>query len=87
LNQNEILIAKKPETIAGFWSVKEAFSKALGCGIGKELNFTDIEVYKDEKNAPYIKINPDIIEKFNIKSTSLSISHDGGFAIAVVAID
>jgi holo-[acyl-carrier protein] synthase len=83
LNKNEQKLSNRIESIAGYWASKEAISKALGCGIGKELSFLDIEIYKDNKNAPYFKINSD---KFNIIQSSLSISHDSGFAIAVVII-
>jgi len=83
LNNNEISLAKKNETIAGFWAAKEAISKALGCGIGKELAFLDIEIKKDNKNRPLFALLKD---NFNIISSSLSISHDGGFAIATVII-
>ena len=83
LNTNEINIAKKNETIAGFWAAKEAISKALGCGIGKELSFKDIEIKKNIKNMPYFELKTN---KFDIIDSSLSISHDGGFAISVVVI-
>ncbi len=83
LNKNEQIIAKKIETIAGFWAAKEAVAKALGTGIGKELGFLDIEIKKDNNKAPYFEIKS---KKFNIIESSLSISHDGGFAIAVAII-
>ena len=83
LNQEEIDCLKKVESIAGYWAAKEAVSKALGCGIGKELSFKDIVVKKNSNNAPYFIIES---ENFNIIEASLSISHDGGFAIAVVII-
>ncbi len=51
LNQDEKEIAKKVETIAGFWAGKEAVAKALGCGIGKELSFHDIIIYKEKKKC------------------------------------
>jgi holo-[acyl-carrier protein] synthase len=86
LNEEEIKLIKRTETIAGFWAVKEATAKALGCGIGKELSFYDIKIFKDNKNAPFIKFSKKIINNFNIKSSTVSISHDGGFAIAVVVI-
>jgi len=84
LNQSEIQIVNSIENIAGFWAAKEAISKALGCGIGKDLSFHDITISKTPKGAPYFQINKQT--NFNIISSSLSISHDGGFAIAVVAI-
>jgi holo-[acyl-carrier protein] synthase len=83
LNDSEINIAKKNETIAGFWAAKEAISKALGCGIGKELGFKDIEIKKNNKNMPYFELSG---SNFDIIDSSLSISHDGGFATAVVVI-
>jgi len=83
LNEEEIALAKKVETIAGFWAAKEAIAKALQTGIGKELAFKDIEIKKRDNNAPYFTIKR---EKFTIIDSSISISHDGGFAIAVVVI-
>ena len=42
---------RQVEYLAGRWSAKEAFSKAMGTGIGK-LGFQDLEVLNDEKGAP-----------------------------------
>ena len=82
----EIERAKKIESIAGLWAAKEAIAKALGCGIGSDLAFHDIEISKDSRGAPYFTLSTEAQKKHNIKESSLSISHDGGFAIAVVAI-
>ena len=79
-------LGKKAESIAGYWASKEAIAKALGCGIGAELSFHDIILYKDKKNAPHFRLSPKAQEHHNIKQSSLSIAHDGGFAIAVVII-
>jgi holo-[acyl-carrier protein] synthase len=87
LSDEELSLAKSTNTLAGFWSAKEAISKALGCGIGAELAFHDIILSKTAKGAPKFILSPSAQKRFNIKSSSLSISHDGGFAIAVVAID
>ncbi len=80
-------LSQKPESIAGYWSAKEAVSKALGCGIGAELGFHDIMLYKDDKQAPHFKLSEKAQAFHQIKSSSLSIAHDGGFAIAVVVIE
>jgi len=85
LSDDEILLVNNnPSTASGFWAAKESASKAIGTGIGKECSFYDIKISKDVNNAPKIKYKKHIRKKFNIKSSSLSISHDGGFAIAVV---
>ena len=86
LSAQEIQTAKKTETIAGFWAAKEAVSKALGCGIGKQLAFHDIIISKDPKGAPSFVLTEQAKRVHPIQEASLSISHDGGFAIAVVAI-
>ncbi len=86
LSPKEIAVAKRIETLAGFWAAKEAIAKALGCGIGAQLTFHDIIIAKDHKGAPYFKLAKEAQEAHRIKDSSLSISHDGGFAIAVAVI-
>ena len=86
LNESEILLIKKVESFAGYWAAKEAIAKALGCGIGKELSFHDIIISKNSKGAPSFTLAKDAQNYHKIKNSSLSISHDGGFAIAVVVI-
>jgi holo-[acyl-carrier protein] synthase len=86
LSSAEMQLAKKPESLAGFWASKEAISKALGCGIGSRLGFHDITIKKDPRGAPFFNLSEDAQKLHPILSSSLSISHDGGFAIAVVAI-
>ena len=87
LSAEEINLAKSTDTKAGFWASKEAISKALGLGIGKQCSFFDIKLHKNEKNAPYFTLSKRLIERFNIIDTSLSITHDDGFAIAVACIE
>lgn len=86
LCEDEIKLAKKSASIAGFWAAKEAISKAFGCGIGGELGFHDILISKNPKGAPYFTLSEKAATKFPHTNSSLSISHDGGFAIAVVVI-
>ena len=50
LNQNAInFFAKR-------FASKEAFSKALGTGIGRGIDFNDIEISNDKLGKPFIKI-------------------------------
>ena len=87
LDEDEKILAKNPSTIAGFFATKEAVSKALGVGISKECSFFDIKIKKSEKNAPYFTLSHNIIKKYKIIDTSLSITHDKGMAVAVVVIE
>ena len=86
LQDDEIDLVKNPKTAAGFWALKEACSKALGVGIGAECSFFDIVIGKTAKGAPTITLSPKVKNKFKIKAASASISHDGEYAIAVVAL-
>jgi holo-[acyl-carrier protein] synthase len=87
LSTEEILLIKNHKTAAGFWAAKEACSKALGTGIGKECSFHDIILSKTPKGAPQITLSTKLIQKHKIVDSSVSITHDGDYAIAVVAIE
>ena len=68
------------EYLAGRWSAKEAFSKAMGTGIGK-LGFHDLEILNNERGAPYFSKSP-----FSGK-VWLSISHTDQFVTASVILE
>lgn len=87
LLDDEINLVKNYRTAAGFWAAKEACAKALGTGIGSECSFYDIKISKTIKGAPILNLSPKIIDMFSIKESSLSITHDGDYAIAVVALE
>lgn len=87
LSDDEIALVSGPSTAAGFWAAKEACAKALGCGIGGECGFHDISISKTARGAPCLSLSSMITERFGIADTSVSITHDGGFAIAVVALE
>lgn len=46
------------EYLAGRWSVKESYAKAMGTGIGSQLNFHDIEVIDNQYGAPIVTKSP-----------------------------
>ena len=87
LSENEILLVKNHRNAAGFWAAKEACSKALGCGIGSECSFHDIILSKTQKGAPLITLSSNVTQRFGVTSLSVSITHDGDYAIAVVALE
>jgi len=86
LSENEILLIKNYHNAAGFWAAKEACAKAIGCGIGAECGFHDIILSKTSKGAPMIDLSVRVKEMFTIQDLSVSITHDGDYAIAVVAL-
>jgi holo-[acyl-carrier protein] synthase len=87
LSENEIDNSRgKTSRIAGYWSVKEAISKALGVGIGANFSFHDVEIAKDSLGRPVAILNEKIKEKFNISDIAISITHDGEYAVAVATI-
>lgn len=86
LTENEITLIKNDRSLAGFYAAKEAIAKALGTGVGMDFSFLDAQIYKDEKGAPRVTLSPRIQTKFGIQEISLSITHDGDYAIAAVMI-
>ncbi len=75
------------KTIAGNFCAKEAFFKALGTGIGP-FGFLDVAVLRDAHGKPYFSLSQPLnafIKTLGITQFDVSISHDGGYAVASVA--
>jgi len=94
---DEINKSKKIKNKIAFFSkrfaAKEAFSKALGTGFRKTLNFKDISITNNKNGKPSIKINNKlhniIIKKFKTKKINvlLSISDESEHSIAFVILE
>lgn len=72
--------SRKTEFLAGRYAAKEAFSKALGTGIGK-MGFHDIEILPDQKGRPVVTRSP---FKGNVL---ISITHTNTVAAAQVILE
>lgn len=72
--------------IAGFFALKEAIAKSLGCGIGKKLAFSDIKLSKNKHGAPKARLKKRAKKYFKVKKIAASISHEKDFAIAIAQI-
>ncbi len=83
LSPKEISLVKSAQSAAGFWAVKEAVSKALGCGIGAELSFFDIAISKTPKGAPLATLSQKAQKLHGVHTLCVSITHDKDLAIAV----
>jgi len=74
---NELTQNKSLESLAGVFAAKEAFFKA----IGSKQNWLDVWVEKTAEGKPFLKsvLTQD-------KKAELSISHSGGYVVAVVIL-
>ena len=96
-SNTEITNSKKTTNKTGYFSkrfaAKEAFSKALGTGFRKGLNFNDISIVNDKNGKPSIKLNNKlkniINSKFKTKKINvfLSISDEKNHSIAFVVLE
>ena len=86
-SQEEKRICKSdPRRLAGRYAAKEAVSKALGTGIGREgVTFQGIEIVSDTFGAPRVVLHGaalELFKKLGGQSLSLSISHENDYAVA-----
>ena len=89
----QALFANKADSAAYFakrFAAKEAFAKALGTGIGREVSFQDLTVRNNENGKPHFipseKLRQYLLEN-NIKHAHLSISDESQNAIAFVVLE
>ena len=95
-NEKEILKCKQINNsincYAKRFAAKEAFSKALGTGISRGINFNEIVILNEKSGKPYItiigKTKKTLDEKFKKKKSkiSLSLSDEKKYAVAFVTI-
>lgn len=73
--------------LAGFWAAKEAFFKALGTGI-TTLGLNKICVLHDKNHKPYLFIDDQTRQKFDLlgKDIEISISHTKQIAVSICII-
>ncbi len=82
--------AKKYQSVAGIYAVKEAFFKAIGCGIKSLSDLKNVEVKHFKTGQPHLEIlNKKFLSDIDkeLISTSISISHDGDMAVAICTLE
>lgn len=80
--------ARQAQHLAGLYAAKEAALKALGRGLFA-LSFQDIEVRSDSFGAPQLLLYNKArrrLQELGGDQMDLSISHDGGMAMAMASI-
>jgi holo-[acyl-carrier protein] synthase len=76
--------------MAARFAAKEAFLKALGTGLRDGLSWLDMEVINNTLGKPELVLSGKAAELFQINkltSVHLSLSHDGGNAVAMVVLE
>lgn len=77
------------QTVAGLFACKEAVLKALGIGIGAGLALKEISIIHNQNGQPKVQVTAKIdyfLQGKNCSQISVSISHDGQFAVAMCVI-
>ena len=72
------------------FAAKEAFSKALGTGIGRVVSFQDITVRSNENGKPYFMLSEKLrlyLKDKGIQQGHLSISDESQNALAFVVLE
>jgi len=72
---------RKMEYLGGRFAAKEAFSKAMGTGIGKTVTFQNVTVLNAEKGQPVIVESPFSGDVF------VSISHSKHLVTAQIVLE
>jgi len=72
---------RKMEYLAGRFSAKEAYAKAIGLGIGKSLSWQDIAIINDASGRPILYVH-DVAHKAHV-----SITHTREYAAATVILE
>jgi|TARA_B110000285_G_scaffold37967_1_gene41151 holo-[acyl-carrier protein] synthase len=78
----------KDESLAARFAAKEALAKAVGNP--KLLSWLEVEVVTDQLGKPMLVLSGDssrALSSMGVLSTHLSLSHDNGFAIAMVVLE
>ena len=72
------------------FAAKEAISKALGTGIGREASLKNIEILRDEKGKPFFNAINELSEylsNLGITKTHVSLSDESNYVIAMVILE
>lgn len=75
---------------AARFAAKEAFLKALGTGLRDGISWHDVEVGNDDLGKPELRLSGragDLFRENGLTAAFLSLSHDGGHAVAMVVLE
>ncbi len=88
--KNFYLVAeqKKISFLAKRFCAKEAFSKALGTGIGTEFGFHDLTISRSVRGQPLVEQlwNSELFSRYSISHVALSLSDEKEYCFATCCI-
>ncbi|NUU61643.1 holo-ACP synthase [Paenibacillus agri] len=97
LTEKEQLLAKgrggkAGEFTAGRFAAKEAVVKALGCGIGSQVGFQDIEILPDGLGKPVVTLSAEAWARLALPESTgytihLTITHTRELASAFAVVE
>ena len=76
----------RAESLAARWAAKEAVAKALSTGIGV-VTWQEIEIIRGANGCPGVQLHArarDLAAARGLTQWALSLTHDGGMALAFV---
>jgi holo-[acyl-carrier protein] synthase len=95
LSPREVELARQKkgrmaEFAAGRFAAKEAIVKAIGCGIGKQIGFQDIEVLPGALGKPQCFIKQEALARVSLQEATrihVSITHTESMAAAYAIVE
>jgi holo-[acyl-carrier protein] synthase len=81
--------ARPAQHFAARFAAKEAFLKALGRGVFSGVPLSEIEVVREKGGRPGLRLGPAAAAALGAaggRQALVSLSHEGGMAIAFVAV-
>ncbi|MNC55295.1 Holo-[acyl-carrier-protein] synthase [compost metagenome] len=79
------------EFVAGRFAAKEAVVKALGCGIGREVGFQDIQILPDASGKPSVSLSEEAWSRLYMKEQEhiihLTITHSRELASTFAVVE
>jgi len=81
---------RRHECLGGRFAAKEAALKAIGTGLSQGIRWRDVELVASERQPPRIEWHrraAEIAAERGMKTCHVTITHDGGMAVAVVILE
>jgi holo-[acyl-carrier protein] synthase len=90
--ERSVCFARKDSAscFAARFAAKEAFLKALGTGLRNGISWQDMEIVLNDMGKPELLLTGrarEIFAQQGLGSVFLSLSHDGGTAVAMVVLE